>query len=244
VTTTPAEERRAAAAAADETCPRCGAARSPDQEYCVECGLRLPAVGGAVSGLRRRWVRRLGWYPGDWIWASLLTLVVAAVGAAAAILLTRHENAKGGETFVATSSPLSTVAEPTTAPATTATTTVNTATLPTAPEPTTAPTRPKGPPQPPNGRTLWPAGRNGWTVVLISYPTRSGRASAYATATRAARAGLTEVGVLDSARYSSLHPGYYVVFSGVYGSKARADAAVRTARASGFAGAYTRPISR
>jgi hypothetical protein len=105
-------------------------------------------------------------------------------------------------------------------------------------------TKPAGPPPPPNGRTPWPAGRNGWTIVLISYPTQGGREAALATATRAARAGLSEVGVLQSRRFSSLHPGYYVVFSGIYGSKSAADAAVRTARASGFAGAYTRQITR
>jgi septal ring-binding cell division protein DamX len=237
VTTTPTQERDAAVTAADASCPRCGAPRTADQEYCVECGLRLPAVTGTVPGLRRRWVRRLGWYPGDWIWASLLTLLVAAAGATVAILLTRHEAAKGGETFVATTA-VTSVSEPTTAPATT----VNTATLPTAPEPTA--TKPAGPAPPPNGRTPWPAGRNGWTIVLISYPTQGGRAAALATATRAARAGLTEVGVLQSRRFSSLHPGYFVVFSGVYGSKSAADAAVRTARASGFAGAYTRQITR
>jgi hypothetical protein len=236
--TTPTQERDAAITAADASCPRCGAPRTPDQEYCVECGLRLPAVTGTVPGLRRRWVRRFGWYPGDWIWASLLTLVVAAAGATVAILVTQHDEAKRGETFVATTA-ITSVAEPTTAP----TTTVNTATLPTAPEPTV--TKPAGPPPPPNGRTPWPAGRNsGWTIVLISYPTQGGRAAALATATRAARAGLTEVGVLESKRFSSLHPGYYVVFSGVYGAKSAADAAVRTARASGFAGAYTRQISR
>lgn len=237
MTTTPTQERDAAITAADAHCPRCGAPRSADQEYCVECGLRLPSVTGTVPGLRRRWVRRLGWYPGDWIWASLLTLLVAVAGATVAILLTRHEEAKGGQTFVATTA-LTSVAEPTTAPPTTA----NTATLPTAPEPTV--TKPAGPPPPPNGRTPWPAGRNGWTIVLISYPMQGGRATALATASRAARAGLPEVGVLQSGRFSSLHPGYYVVFSGVYGSKAAADAAVRTARASGFAGAYTRQITR
>jgi hypothetical protein len=237
MTTTPTQERDAAIAAADESCPRCGAQRTADQEYCVECGLRLPAVRGTVPGLRRRWVRRLGWYPGDWIWASLLTLVVAAAGATVAIVVTRHEAEKRGETFVATTA-VSSVSEPTTAPATT----VNTATLPTAPEPTV--TKPAGPPPPPNGRTPWPARRNGWTIVLISYPTQGGRPAALATATRAARAGLSEVGVLESRRFSSLHPGYYVVFSGVYGSKSAADAAVRTARASGFSGAYTRQIAR
>jgi hypothetical protein len=235
---TTSQERETAIAAADETCPRCGAPRRPDQEYCVECGLRLPSVTGTVPSLRRRWVRRLGWYPGDWIWVSILTLLVAAAGAAATIVITNDRNQNAGTTFAATS-PTLPVAEPSTAPATTA----NTATLPTAPEPTV--TKPAGPPPPPNGRTPWPAGRpSGWTIVLISYPTTSGREAALATATRAAQAGLPEVGVLQSANFSSLHPGYFVVFSGVYGSKSQADAALATARAGGFAGAYSRQISR
>jgi hypothetical protein len=235
----PIRERRAAAlAAADETCPRCGALRDVGQEYCVECGLRLPPVTGTVPALRRRWVRRLGWYPGDWIWVSLLTFLIAAAGASASIVLTKEKAENAGSTFVVTP-PLSTVAEPTTVP----TSTVNTSTLPTAPEPT-ATTKPKPPPGPPNGRTVWPPHRNGWTIVLISYPTTGGRGAPAATATRAAKAGLPEVGVLDSARFPSLHPGYYVVFSGIYGSKVRADAALRTARGSGFAGAYSRQISR
>jgi hypothetical protein len=236
--TTPTQDREAAIDAVESTCPRCGAPRTAEQEYCVECGLRLPSVTGTVPRLRRRWVRRVGWYPGDWIWISLLTLVVAAAGAAASILLTRERNENTGSTFAVTSQ--ASVVEPTTQPPTP--TTVDTATLPTAPEPTV--TRRVGPPPPPNGRTPWPAGRGGWTIVLISYPTAGGREAALATATRAAKAGLPEVGILDSARYSSLHPGYFVVFSGIYGSKGRADAALRTARASGFAGAYSRQIVR
>jgi hypothetical protein len=241
--TTPKDDREQAVAATEGSCPRCGAARAPGQEYCVECGLRLPAVDGTVPRLRRRWLRRFGWYPGDWIWTSLLTLLVAAAGATVAIVLTERESSEAGNTFVATQTV--SVAEPTTStPATTA----DTSTLPTPPEPTvtraTTPTKPSGPPPPPNGRTPWPRDRNGWTIVLISYPTANGRSVALATASRAARAGLPEVGVLDSGNFSSLHPGYYVVFSGIYGSSTRADAAVRTARASGFAGAYTRQISR
>jgi hypothetical protein len=159
-------------------------------------------------------------------------------GAGAAILLTKKHNENTGTTFVATGSVP--VAEPTTAPPTLST--VDTSTLPTAPEPTV--TKPSGPPPPPPGRTPWPAGKNGWTIVLISYPVAGGRVTALSTATRAARAGLPEVGVLDSGRFSSLHPGYYVVFSGIYTGKTQADAALRTARSSGFAGAYSRPISR
>ena len=197
-------------------------------------------VAGAVPGLRRRWLRRVGWYPGDWIWISLLTLVVAAAGAATAIAITDARNGGGPRVYV-TPTTVGSVREPTTAPQSVA----DTATLPTAPEPTVpATTAPAIPPSPPNGRTPWPQDRNGWTLVLISYPKDGGRESALATATRAAKARLPEVGILDSSRWSSLHPGYYVVFSGIYGSRARADAALRTARASGFAGAYARPVSR
>ena len=59
-----------------------------------------------------------------------------------------------------------------------------------------------------------------------------------------AKADLNQVGVIDSSRFASLQPGYYVVFTGVYGSKADADAAVATVRQAGFAGAYSREIAR
>jgi len=52
------------------------------------------------------------------------------------------------------------------------------------------------------------------------------------------------VGILDSSRYASLQPGYFVVFTGVYGSRNDADASVSTARQAGFAGAYSRQIAR
>lgn len=237
---TPTQERASALDAVDTTCPRCGTPREADQEYCIECGLRLPSVDGTVPRLRRRWVRQLGWYPGDWIWVSLLTLVVAAAGATAAILLTRHERADASPTF--TTPPTASVTEPTVVQSTPSG--VDTSTLPTPPEPTTSTPKPKPKPTgPPNGRTVWPAGKNGWTIVLDSYPAAGGRPTPLAAASRAARAHLTQVGVLDSARYSSLHPGYFVVFSGIYGSKSTADAALRTARSSGFPSAYTRQIS-
>jgi len=236
------DERETAVAAADETCPRCGAARTPDQEYCLECGLRLPAVTGRIAGLRRRWIRRFGWYPGDWVWLSLVTLLIAAAGAAVAIALTESENAKG-TTFAATTA--ASVQEPTALPTTTAPpVTVDTSTLPTAPEPTTStPVKPH-PTGPKNGRYVWPANRNGWTIVLVSYPKTTGRTAALATADHAAHSGLTQVGVLDSSQYASLQPGYYVVFTGIYASKSDADAAVSTARQGGFGGAYSRQIAR
>src|SRR5947208_1447203 len=57
------DERETAISAAESTCPRCGAQRDPDQQYCLECGLVLPEVSGRLPSWRRRWIRRLGWYP-------------------------------------------------------------------------------------------------------------------------------------------------------------------------------------
>jgi hypothetical protein len=239
-------ERAAAVEAADRTCPCCGAAREADQRYCLECGLALPSVDGRLPGLRRRWLRWVGWYPGDWVWVSLLMLIVAAVGAASAIAVSERRET-GGPTFDAAATVR--VREPTTVRATTPT--VDTSTLPTAPEPgktgksAQAKTKPrvKAAAQK-NGRLVWPRNANGWTIVLVSYPKTNGRVSALRTATRAAKVGLHQVGVLDSSRYASLQPGYYVVFTGVYPGKSDADAAVGTVRQAGFGGAYSRQIAR
>jgi hypothetical protein len=237
------DERQSAIAAADTTCPRCGAPREPDQRYCLECGLPLPSPDGTVPALRRRWIRRLGWYPGDWIWLSLLTLVVAIAGAAAAIAITRHREAAAARTVATTPQTVS-VQVPTAVP-TTLPPTVNTATLPTPPEPTTStPTKPRPKPKHHVAPIAWPANENGWTIVLVSYPKTGGEAAATAAAVRAIHSGLNQVGVLDSSLYASLVPGYYVVFTGVYGSKMDADAGVSTARQAGFGGAYSRQIAR
>src|SRR5262245_19217040 len=124
-------KREAAIAASESTCPRCAAPRGPAQEYCVSCGLRLPTADGRLPSLRRGWIRRLGWYPGDWVWVSLPTLLVAIGGAAAAIALTGNDGPDTGTTLVAASTPLPARAA---APATPA------AALPSAPEPGAATT--------------------------------------------------------------------------------------------------------
>jgi hypothetical protein len=76
----------------------------------------------------------------------------------------------------------------------------------------------------------WPAGEDGWTIALVSLPQTGGRAGALQRARTARKKGLTEVGVLDSSRYASLHPGYWIVFSGVYASEAEATSALEAAR--------------
>jgi hypothetical protein len=204
----------------------------------LECGYRLRPGSGVLGRLSGAWQQRFGWYPGDWFWRVLLGLIVAVAGATAAIVLA--DAGAQSNTIVATQS--GTVHPPTTAPQ------ASTVTLPgTASGPPVTPTQP--PPQTttapaPGSLTAWPAGRSGYTVVLESLPTSSGRSLALARARAASRAGLPQVGVLDSSRYSSLHPGYYVVFSGIYTSRTQAEAARATAASKGFRLAYSREITR
>jgi hypothetical protein len=224
-------------------CPRCGATRGPDQEYCLECGQRLQPAGGVFGRLAEAWQRRFSWYPGDWIWPVLLFLVIAVAGATAAIVLA--DAGAENTTLVATQGGVP--HSPTTAPQTA------TVALPTVPAgtPSGAPSTPTAPPPAtttapgPGALTPWPAGQSGYTVVLESIPASpDGRALALERARSASRAGLPQVGVLDSSRYSSLHPGYSVVFSGIYDSREKADRALAAANAKGFSAAYVRQITR
>lgn len=92
--------------------------------------------------------------------------------------------------------------------------------------------RPPSPALDPRTRlATWPSGqRSGWTNVLLSVPKADGRDSALAQAQRARRRGLPSVGILDSSRYASLHPGYWIVFSGVYASEPEAASALQEAK--------------
>jgi len=76
----------------------------------------------------------------------------------------------------------------------------------------------------------WPAGAEGWTIALVSIPQTEGRRAALERARAARRRGLSSVGILDSSSYASLHPGYWVVFAGVYGSEAEAASGLERAR--------------
>ena len=87
----------------------------------------------------------------------------------------------------------------------------------------------------------WPRDRRGWTIVLLSLPQTNGRDAAAAQAKKARDGGLRRVGVLDSSRYASLHPGYYVIFQGVFADEAEASSALQRAR-SVFPSAYQREI--
>jgi hypothetical protein len=159
------------------------------------------------------------------------------VGTIVAVVVSSSPESAESATIVATTSETSIPVE-----------TVPTATL-TAPEPDEPPTTAAEPPTtaaqppPPPGPIEWPVGRDGWTIVLSSVPLAAGRPAALAKAREALAAGLEDVGVLDSTRYPSLTPGYFVVFAGVHRSQETAERAL--ARATGvYPAAYVRPVTR
>ena len=202
----------------------------------MECGLRLPVEAtGLVPRLSRGWRRRVRWYPGDWVWPSLLALVIAAlagIGAAAFVSHDRNRNA-----YVTATSPFGPVTSTFTPPTHTAPTTA------TAPTGSSAAPEQTAPPAPAPTLKAWPTGQSGWTVVLQSLPTINGRAFALAQARAAQHSGLAEVGIIDSSQYSSLHPGYYVLFTGVYNSLDDANTGATTAHSHGYPRAYARRIT-
>jgi hypothetical protein len=234
----PTEKPQSIQAAGRPLCPRCGTPHQPNQEYCLECGLRLPVeASGLIPRLGRAWRRQLGWYPGDWVWPSLLALLIAALAGIGAAAFVSHDQKRAD--YVTGTSPFG--APPATVPAPPERTT------PTFTAPTTStgtqPTPPKQTTAPPPALTEWPAGKSGWTVVLGSLPTANGRAFALAQARAAEHSGLQAVGIIDSSQYASLHPGYYVLFTGVYTSFDDANTAATTAQSRGYRRAYPRRIT-
>jgi hypothetical protein len=228
-------------------------AYEPLQEYCLECGARLPTNRGVVGVLAAAWQRRLAWYPGDWIWPVLLFAVLTVIATTAAVAA---NSARDRATPVLLATTPSVTVGPG-APPGTLPVTSSPANLPTAPAPTITtgelPTAPGSPstrattvpaPSNPNALAVWPAGESGYTDVLESLPVTGGLAAAVARARQAKRAGLKQVGVLTSSQYSSLHPDYFVVFSGIYRTQADANAGLSAAQAKGFRGAYQVRVTR
>lgn len=214
--------------ASPEACPACASPSRHGQEYCLDCGTCL-VPRRKLGALGRAWERRLGRYPGDWLVASLLLLLIAVGSSTAGIATSGHARTRGGGETIVAISPV--VAAPPTAPADTS-----------RPNASTTPTPAR---QRPERKTPidWPP-RDGFTVILAAIPARgAGLTDAAAAAKAAIAAGLRNVGVLESARFASLHPGYYVVFAGIYGSLE--DAQTATSRVvSRFPNAYARQIAR
>jgi hypothetical protein len=215
-----------------EACSSCGAHAEPGQEYCLRCGNRV-VPARRLSTFGYAWERRWSRYPGDWVFASLLLLLVAAGSATAGIVAGRDTGTTRASRTIVATSPV--VPAPPAPPAPTVPTT-------TAAAPRPTPRRPPRPPAKP-GPAAWPA-RSGYTVVIASIPARAkGLADATAKAKEALARGVRGAGVLDSGKFASLHPGYYVVFAGVYASLDRAQSAARSVAAK-YPNAYARQVTR
>jgi hypothetical protein len=164
----------------------------------------------------------------------LAGLLIAAAMTGIAILIARSTDSDAANIVIATGE--TGFAPPTTETLPPPETETETATTPTT-------TAAEPPPRPRPTLVEWPPSQNGYTVVIASTPTSAGRAQAVRKAREALRNRLPEVGVLESAEFSSLHPGYYVVFSGIYEDQRDAVRAAPRVQEL-YPVAYIRQISR
>ena len=223
-------------------CPNCGAPHDVYQEYCLECGRRLPGayVGGRYAEVWRR-------DSPIWLWAALAALLLVALVSGAVVALAATDDGKSSEpatsipvvsTAPSTTSTVGVVTTPSTITITPPTTTLGTTTFSTTTFGTTTfGTTTTG------SNVTWPPSKDGFTVVLKSVPTSNGRSQAEAAADKARTNGLSQVGILNSSDFSSLNPGYYVTFTGIYDTESQANAALPNARSKGFPTAYVREVS-
>jgi cell division septation protein DedD len=109
------------------------------------------------------------------------------------------------------------------------TTTTPTTPTPTTPAPSTSP-----------AVASWPPGKTAYTVILISTKRRS---QANTKAKEAKSRGI-DAGVLRSDDYSSLNPGYWVVFAGQYKTSGEASSHVQEFASKGFTGGYPRLVKK
>ena len=217
-------------------CPRCGDAAHAEPgllRRAAGCGSRRSS--GRIAALRRGWLRRFGWYPGDWIW----------VGAADAARRDRRRGGRdrahrrrrdGGTTLVAarhdrSRAPRSCRAAAGGRPAGRAR---------------------AGPARRPDDRGAAP-GRRRTAASPGPRPRRlddrarsriprraaaARRSRPRAPCARASAFRRSACSTRPTSRASIR--GYAIVFSGIYSSRARRRAGLTTARATGFGSAYAR----
>ena len=221
-------------------CPNCGAPHDVYQEYCLECGRRLPGayVGGRYAEVWRR-------DSPIWLWAALAALLLVALVSGAVVALAATDDGKSSE-------PATSIPVVSTAPSTTSTVGVTPSTITITPPTTTLGTTTFSTTTfgtttfgttTTGSNVTWPMSKDGFTIVLKSVPTSNGRSQAEAAADKARTNGLSQVGILNSSDFSSLNPGYYVTFTGIYDTESQANAALPNARSKGFPTAYVREVS-
>ncbi|HEX8066043.1 MAG TPA: SPOR domain-containing protein [Thermoleophilaceae bacterium] len=237
----PAQPAPAPAALA---CPSCGTPAQPGQELCVACGARIARAYHRPPASRLPLVLAV----------IGVLLLGAGVGYAGYALLSDDEVSKdeAEKASVAT--------KPTTTPNPVPLTGPTGPSGPSGPSGASGPSGVSGPsgtsgptippatreapstpsPTPSTGATpaSWPAGKTAHTVVLVSAKSRS---SADSKARQAVGRGVP-AGVLHSDDYSSLRPGYWVVFAGQFDSSEEARKAADRYAEQGFSGGYPRLV--
>lgn len=230
-------------------CPNCGAPVESDQLSCVECGTPLQVARRSPPSWRAT--------------AAGVALALLVLGVALGFLLRELTTAEPMR--VAAPAPAQTSAAPpagTTAPLPTEGEKKSTAEpapdqpLPSggareseAPGPSPPPAADPSPRatgnESPGNRAggggnveSWPAGESAFTVVLVSSTQRS---DAQPEAERAVADGLP-AGILRSNEYSSLNPGYWVVYAGQFDSRDEAARRAQSYASQGFPDAYPRRI--
>jgi cell division septation protein DedD len=214
-------------------CSTCAAALEDDQTYCLDCGAPTPLAPRLTRSSRS---------------VAILAVALAALGIGAGALayaVAEGDGGGSGDGVVTTTTPGAPLPTETgfgTLPADTTGgfPTTSSATTPLVPPSTTGfgtttsgvppvttgtgstPSTPATPTTPTTGGGAddWPAGETAWTAQVSSV---RNLADAQALRTRLRNAG-QEAGVLDSDDFTELEPGYYVVFSGTFDSRAEAIA--------------------
>jgi hypothetical protein len=221
------------AAVSEQRCPACLGLVEPGQQYCLQCGERLadpgPPTPSPLGGGSRR--------PPREAWAVLcVVLLIAGLLIGWAVTSTsgtsrsaaaRHTSRSGtasGATLPTTptdSSPIATdTSQSPSGTSTAATDTSQTAT------------------------DDWPSGQTGWAAILVSKDESSYTYAQFQQKKQDAQTnGLSNVGVLDSNNYSSLRPGYWVLYQGPFSSQSAATAAAQSAAQNGYPGAYPRWVA-
>ena len=232
----------APAAAAAAQCPSCGSPAQPGQEMCIVCGARIAREPVAAESSR-------GWRL-PLILAGIALLLVGTAIAFAVVELTSDDEVRKDDVANLSDDP----APPQTQPPATQpppATTPPPANIPPATRETnpnqpqdlpddTPPTTPTTPDSPSSGGSVaeWPAGRTAYTVVLVSATSRN---AADSKAEQAVQRGI-EAGVLRSDDFSTLRPGFWVVFAGQYDSSEEATRAADRYAEQGFGGGYPRQV--
>ena len=90
-----------------DACATCGTPATPGQEYCLECGARI-VPARRLTGFGHAWEKRIGRYPGDWIVAALLLLLVAAGSATAGMVAGRDTGTTSGSRTIVATAPVGT----------------------------------------------------------------------------------------------------------------------------------------